>query len=186
MTDKIYSNYPLEDDKVKVLTFKNLDFTYRTKPAPPDDSVILFDESYLYIDGTSPHDEKKVHSGKIPWIVLARHFGHRALFTVQREGMIWNNIRQLASGIIIPISLKKPVAKKGFHFLIALKTLVSLSFGNIPKFCFIITFSSGICGSRCEQLLGPGSDELSVCFCKIEFSSCGSLIPAFLLTIDSI
>ncbi|PQP78387.1 hypothetical protein C6B38_06335, partial [Spiroplasma sp. ChiS] len=67
-------------------------------------------------DGTSPHDEKKVHSGKIPWIVLARHFGHRALFTAQREGMIWNNIRQLASGIIIPISLKKPVAKKGFNF----------------------------------------------------------------------
>ncbi|ALA97833.1 Spiroplasmavirus-related protein [Spiroplasma kunkelii CR2-3x] len=65
LTDKIYSNYPLEDDKVKVLTFKNLDFTDRTKPVPPDDSVILFDESYLYIDETSPHDEKKVHSGKI-------------------------------------------------------------------------------------------------------------------------
>ncbi|WP_237237956.1 hypothetical protein [Spiroplasma citri] len=107
LTDEIYSNYPLEDDKVKVLTFKNLDFTDRTKPAPPDDSVILFDESYLYIDGTSLHDEKKVHSGKIPWIVLARHFGNRALFTAQREGMIWNNIRQLASWIIIPISLKK-------------------------------------------------------------------------------
>ncbi|KAI92566.1 hypothetical protein [Spiroplasma melliferum] len=116
LTDKIYSNYPLEDEKVKVLTFKNLDFTDRTKPVPPDDSLILFDESYLYIDGTSPHDEKKVHSGKIPWIVLARHFGNRALFTAQREGMIWNNIRQLASGIIIPISLKKPIAKKGFNF----------------------------------------------------------------------
>ncbi|WP_053391391.1 hypothetical protein [Spiroplasma kunkelii] len=116
LTDEIYSNYPLEDDKVKVLTFKNLDFTDRTKPAPPDDSVILFDESYLYIDGTSPHVEKKVHSGKISWIVLARHFGNRALFTAQREGMIWNNIRQLASGIIITISLKKHVAKKGFNF----------------------------------------------------------------------
>ncbi|ALA97401.1 Spiroplasmavirus-related protein [Spiroplasma kunkelii CR2-3x] len=116
LTDEIYSNYTLEDDKVKVLTFKNLDFTDRTKPVPPDDSVILFDESYLYIDGTSPHDEKKVHSGKIPWIVLARHFGNCALFTAQREGMIWNNIRQLASGIIIPISLKKPVIKKGFNF----------------------------------------------------------------------
>ncbi|AXF95767.1 spiroplasma plectrovirus-related protein [Spiroplasma phoeniceum P40] len=88
LTDEIYSNYPLEDDKVKVLTFKNLDFTDRTKLVPPDDSVILFDESYLYIDGTSPHDEKKVHSGKIPWIVLARHFGHRALFTAQREGLL--------------------------------------------------------------------------------------------------
>ncbi len=118
LTDEIYSNYPLEDDKVKVLTFKNLDFTDRTKPVPPDDSVILFDESYLYIDGTSPHDDKKVHSGKIPWIVLARHFGHRALFTAQREGMIWNNIRQLASGIIIPISLKKPIVKKDLIFLI--------------------------------------------------------------------
>ncbi|ALA98419.1 Spiroplasmavirus-related protein [Spiroplasma kunkelii CR2-3x] len=113
LTDEIYSNYPLEDEKVKVLTFKNLDFTDGTKPVPPDYSVILFDESYLYIDGTSPHDEKKVHSGKIPWIVLARHFGNRALFTAQREDMIWNNINQLASGIIIPISLKKPVIKKG-------------------------------------------------------------------------
>jgi len=75
LTDKIYSNYPLEDDKVKVLTFKNLDFTDRTKPVPPDDSLILFDESFLYIDGTSPHDEKVTHRGKIPWIVLARHFG---------------------------------------------------------------------------------------------------------------
>nr|WP_281268835.1 hypothetical protein [Spiroplasma phoeniceum] len=28
----------------------------------------------MYIDGTSPHDEKKVHSSKIPWIVLARTF----------------------------------------------------------------------------------------------------------------
>ncbi|AXF96265.1 spiroplasma plectrovirus-related protein [Spiroplasma phoeniceum P40] len=37
LTDEIYSNYPLEDDKVKVLTFKNLDFTDRTKPVPPDD-----------------------------------------------------------------------------------------------------------------------------------------------------
>ncbi len=118
LTDEIYSNYPLEDGKVKVLTFKNLDFTDRTKPVPPDDSVILFDESYLYIDGTSPHDEKKVHSGKIPWIVLARHFGHRVLFTAQREGIIWNNIRQLASGIIIPISLKKPIVKKDLIFLI--------------------------------------------------------------------
>ncbi|QCO23969.1 Spiroplasmavirus-related protein [Spiroplasma melliferum] len=116
LTDKIYSNYPLEDDKVKVLTFKNLDFTDRTKPVPPDDSLILFDESFLYIDGTSPHDEKVTHRGKIPWIVLARHFGHRALFTAQREGMLWNNIRQLASGIIIPISLKKPIVKKGFNF----------------------------------------------------------------------
>ena len=116
LTDKIYSNYPLEDDKVKVLTFKNLDFTDRTKPVPPDDSLILFDESFLYIDGTSPHDEKVTHRGKIPWIVLARHFGHRALFTAQREGMLWNNIRQLASGIIIPISLKKPITKKGFNF----------------------------------------------------------------------
>ncbi|ALA98289.1 Spiroplasmavirus-related protein [Spiroplasma kunkelii CR2-3x] len=109
LTDKIYSNYPLEDDFY-------LDFTDRTKLVPLDDNVILFDESYLYIDGTSPHDEKKVHSGKIPGIVLARHFGNRALFTAQREGMIWNNIRQLASGIIIPISLKKHVAKKGFNF----------------------------------------------------------------------
>ncbi|ALA98490.1 Spiroplasmavirus-related protein [Spiroplasma kunkelii CR2-3x] len=130
LTDKIYSNYPLEDDKVKVLTFKNLDFTDRTKPVPPDDSVILFDESYLYIDGTSPHDEKKVHSGKIPWIVLARHFGNRALFTAQREGMIWNNIRQLASGIIIPISLKKPIIKKDLIFLTVF-LLCELEFSKI-------------------------------------------------------
>nr|WP_253301638.1 hypothetical protein [Spiroplasma endosymbiont of Phyllotreta cruciferae] len=77
----------------------------------------MFDENFLYIDGTRPHDEKITHREKIPWIVLARHFGHRALFTSQREGMLWNNIRQLASGIIIiPISLKKPTAKKGLNF----------------------------------------------------------------------
>ncbi len=112
LTKKIYSNYPIEDDEIKLLTFNNLDFTDRTKPVPPDDSLILFDESFFYIDGTSPHDEKVTHRGKIPWIVLARHFGHRALFTAQREGMLWNNIRHLASGIIIPISLKKPVKSK--------------------------------------------------------------------------
>jgi len=49
--------------------------------------------------------------------VLARHFGHRALFTAQREGMLWNNIRQLASGIIIPISLKNQLLKKDLIFL---------------------------------------------------------------------
>jgi hypothetical protein len=66
LTDKIYSNYPLEDNKIKVITFNHLDFTNRTKLVPPDDSLILFDESYLYIDGTSPHNEKVKHSGKIP------------------------------------------------------------------------------------------------------------------------
>ncbi len=112
LTKKIYSNYPIEDDVIKLLTFNNLDFTDRTKLVPPDDSLILFDESFLYIDGTSPHEVKKVHGGKSVWIVLARHFKNRAIFTVQREGMMWNNIRHLASGIIIPISLKKPVKSK--------------------------------------------------------------------------
>ncbi len=112
LTKKIYSNYSIEDDAIKLLTFNNLDFTDRTKLVPPDDSLILFDESFLYIDGTSPHEVKKVHGGKSVWIVLARHFKNRAIFTVQREGMMWNNIRHLASGIIIPISLKKPVKSK--------------------------------------------------------------------------
>ncbi len=40
--------------KTLLLTFNNLDFTDRTKLVPPDDSLILFDESFLYIDGTSP------------------------------------------------------------------------------------------------------------------------------------
>ncbi len=56
LTKKIYSNYPLEYDKVKVLTFKNLDFIDRIKPVPPYDSLILFDEIFLYIYGTSNHD----------------------------------------------------------------------------------------------------------------------------------
>ena len=42
LTKKIYSNYPIEDDAIKLLTFNNLDFTDRTKPVPPDDSLILF------------------------------------------------------------------------------------------------------------------------------------------------
>lgn len=112
LTKKIYSNYPIEDDIIKFLTFNNLDFNDRTKLVPPDDSLILFYESFLYIDGTSPHEVKKVHCGKSVWIVLARHFKNRAIFTVQREGMMWNNICHLASGIIIPISLKKPVKSK--------------------------------------------------------------------------
>ncbi len=89
LTKKIYSNYPIEDDAIKLLTFNNLDFTDRTKLVPPDDSLILFDESFLYIDGTSrPHEVKKVHGGKSVWMVLARHFKNRAIFTVQREGMM--------------------------------------------------------------------------------------------------
>ncbi len=56
---KIYSNYPIEDDVIKLLTFNNLYFTDRTKLVPPDDSLILFDKSFLYIDGTSTHELKK-------------------------------------------------------------------------------------------------------------------------------
>ncbi|UZQ33113.1 MAG: hypothetical protein OHM56_03990 [Spiroplasma phoeniceum] len=36
LTKKIYSsNYPIEDDAIKLLTFNNLDFTDRTKLVPP-------------------------------------------------------------------------------------------------------------------------------------------------------
>lgn len=114
--EHVYSNFPVDDKHTKLLTFNNLDFTNRTKLVPPDDSLILFDESYLYVDGTSPHDEKVTHSGKIPWIVLARHFRNRAVFTAQRSGMLWNNIRELSSCLIIPLKLRKPkIKKKGLN-----------------------------------------------------------------------
>lgn len=112
LAENIYSNYPIEDEDVKVLTFNNLDFKDRKKLVPPDDSLILFDESFLYLDGTSPDKEKIKHSGKNPWIVLARQFKNRGIFTAQREGMLWNNIRNLANGIFIPLSLKKPLRSK--------------------------------------------------------------------------
>ncbi len=56
LTKRIYSNYLIEDNVIKLLTFNNLDFTDRTKLVSPNDSLILFDESYLYIDGTSLND----------------------------------------------------------------------------------------------------------------------------------
>ena len=59
LTNKIYSNYVLEYEKVKVLTFNNLDFTDRTELVPLDESLIPFDECYLCTYGISPHDEKK-------------------------------------------------------------------------------------------------------------------------------
>ncbi len=68
--------------------------------------------SFLYINGTSPYKVKKVHGGKSVWIVLARHFKNRVIFTVNSEVILWNNIRYLASGIIIRISLKNPVKSK--------------------------------------------------------------------------
>lgn len=118
LTENIYSNYPIEEKGVKVLTFNNLDFKDRKKIIPPDDSLILFDESFLYLDGTSPDKEKEKHSGKIPWIVGARHLKHRAIFTAQREGMLWNNIRQLSNSILIPLHLKKPKRSKNKLFSI--------------------------------------------------------------------
>jgi hypothetical protein len=66
LTENIYSNYPIQEEGVKVLTFNNLDFKDRKKLIPPDDSLILFDESFLYLDGTSPDKEKEKHAGKIP------------------------------------------------------------------------------------------------------------------------
>lgn len=110
-TDSLYTNYPIQDKKTKVITFRHFDFRDKTKLIPPSNSFIGFDESFLYIDGTSPKDTKIVHSGKIPWILLARHFGNVAVFTAQRDKMIWNNIRELASCMIIPLSLKLPPKK---------------------------------------------------------------------------
>lgn len=118
LTENIYSNYPTEDQDVKVLTFNNLDFKDRKKLVPPDDSLILFDESFLYLDGTSSDKEKIKHSGKNPWIVLARQFKNRGIFTAQREGMLWNNIRNLSNSILIPLSLKKPKRNKNKFFSI--------------------------------------------------------------------
>lgn len=111
-TDSLYTNYPINDNKTKVITFRNFDFKDKTKLIPPTNSFIGFDESFLYIDGTSPKDTKITHSGKIPWILLARHFGNVAVFTAQRDKMIWNNIRELASCMIIPLNLKLPPKKK--------------------------------------------------------------------------
>ena len=106
--DNIYSNYPIESKTAKIVTFKNFDFNDNTKLIPPKNSFIAFDESFLYIDGTDPKNTKIVHSGKIPWILLARHFGNVAVFSAQRDGMVWNNIRELASCTIVPLSLKTP------------------------------------------------------------------------------
>lgn len=128
LTENIYSNYPIEEKGVKVLTFNNLDFKDRKKLVPPDDSLILFDESFLYLDGTSPDKEKEKHSGKIPWIVGARHLKHRAIFTAQREGMLWNNIRQLSNSILIPLHLKKPKWSKNKLFSIFNQSFI-LTFG---------------------------------------------------------
>lgn len=107
-TDSLYTNYPIQDKKTKIITFRHFDFRDKTKQIPPTNSFIGFDESFLYIDGTNPKDTKVLHSGKIPWILLARHFGNVAVFTAQRDKMIWNNIRELASCMIIPLDLKLP------------------------------------------------------------------------------
>lgn len=131
--DHIFSNYPIDDEmRTKLITFKNLDFRDKKKMIPLDNSFIGFDESFLYIDGTNPKETKIQHEGKIPWVLLARHFRNRAVFTAQRSGMVWNNIRQLASSVIIPLSLRKPKQKKSFipKFFI-LKLAI---FGDIETF----------------------------------------------------
>lgn len=121
LAENIYSNYPIDDKDVKVLTFNNLDFKDQKKLVPLDDSLILFDEIFLYLDGTSPDKEKQKHSGKNTWIILLLHFKNRAIFTAQREGMLWNNIRNLANGVFIPLSLKNQCEVKinYYQFLIS-------------------------------------------------------------------
>ncbi len=104
----VYTNYPINDKNTKIITFKHFDFNDKTKLIPPNNSFIGFDESFLYMDGTDPKTTKLIHNGKIPYILLARHFNNNLCITAQRPNMVWNNIRELATCTIIPLSLKKP------------------------------------------------------------------------------
>lgn len=110
--DHIYSNYPVSQNKVKVATFRTIDFRDKTKILPKPSSFIAFDEFYLHIDGTKANKLKEIHDGKTPYIIGARHLDNRIAITAQRAGMVWNDFRELANAVVIPITLKVPRISK--------------------------------------------------------------------------
>jgi hypothetical protein len=52
--DNVYSNYFINDDKVGVLGLNHLYFKNRKYKISPNDSLPLFDEIFLYMNGADP------------------------------------------------------------------------------------------------------------------------------------
>ncbi|WP_233485572.1 hypothetical protein [Spiroplasma sp. ChiS] len=70
--DNVYSNYFINDEKIGVLGLNHLDFKNKNYKIPSNDSLILFDEIFLYMNGAKPEENNKKFSGLIPYFLLCR------------------------------------------------------------------------------------------------------------------
>ncbi|QIA67488.1 hypothetical protein [Spiroplasma citri] len=106
--DNVYSNYFINDEKIGVLGLNHLDFKNKKYKIPPDDSLILFDEIFLYMNGAKPEENNKKFSGLIPYFLLCRQFDNNIVFAGQRINQNWIEYREITNMIIVPMQCIKP------------------------------------------------------------------------------
>ena len=110
-----FSNYPVLDNNVAVGGMDMLDFKNFKIPLPYSDSnLVVLDEMGLYIDANNYKGNiAKSWGGTIPTFILARQMSINLVFVAQREGHHWVEYRELATGMLVPLNLKRPLVLKG-------------------------------------------------------------------------
>lgn len=130
--DTKYSNYPIKNEDIALATFDMFDNNNLKNPIPYSESnLVVLDEMALYVPANEVKDgAMKKYSGVIPSLVLMRQYNINVVFIGQREKHHWVEYRELATGLMLPLSCKKPP----FQFKGILKYFIWF----FPKFKFHI------------------------------------------------
>lgn len=116
-----FANYPILSNDVAVAGMDMLDFKNFNSPLPyAESNLVVLDEMGLYIDANNYNGQlAKSWSGTIPSFILARQMDINLVFIAQREGHHWVEYRELATGMLVPLQLKRPLILKGmFRYLV--------------------------------------------------------------------
>lgn len=101
---KIAATFPLQDaQKLSLGHMSLLDTDY---PVLPEKTLLLWDESNLFLEGTDYKVNDKVTRGLQEYFALVRHFGHIVLVSGQRPEHIWVKVRDIANSIIVGVRVK--------------------------------------------------------------------------------
>lgn len=101
---KISATFPLEQaQKLSLGHMSLLDTDY---PVLPEKSLLLWDESNLFLEGTDHKLNDKITRGLQEYFALVRHFDHIVLVSGQRPEHIWVKVRDIANSIIVGVRVK--------------------------------------------------------------------------------
>lgn len=102
--NQVVATFPLEHaQKLSLGHMSLLDTDY---PVLPNKSLLLWDESNLFLEGTDHKQNDKVTQGLQEYFALVRHFGHIVLVSGQRPEHIWVKVRDIANSIIVGVRVK--------------------------------------------------------------------------------